>query len=624
MSFTDRPQSDGFGGRRHDQQAATPLPSPSSDAPYGTRTIGASGDLVVQLDRGGLRGEAAAGPDPSAAVKEAAAQGTSGAAGALPHLDSIQRSFGRHDVSGVQAHCDGAARDGAAAMGAEAFATGDHVAFAGSPSLHTAAHEAAHVVQQRAGVHLKGGVGAEGDVYERQADAVAERVVAGESAESMLDDIKPAGGASSGAVQRFVRQDAGANWGGLGKAMKVSDDGKMAVQDIALYPQQMGRAHQEFYATPDVAQASAGKLGELQSVYEIALGAALDPQTTGGLTLHRVIASNKAIGDPDAHGNATPLNCDDNTRQFLGVNTLTQEDSRANQLGATLSEKHGFFGKRRDVDVEMTPEESFDKAKGQATRLVTGKNDRDEANTKYENMSDKATDKEAEKVGINQFAKAGLGGAYGVWGKSGRHFAPILAVSGDDEVALEAHVHDKTTQGPAQGEIAPSDKNDYNPEWYFQMYGPVKKDRRGKVTDDQTFYGQHQEQYPDDDALMVVAFHKLDTAKLKNDDPAEKRRLVQHVVDACNRSAQRTIDQTAGNKFDGIRNEIAATVAPLRKNPDTIPDQHGQYANFLDTWAQLLDQAQVDQAIQPPLADVIAQRLRSGAREIRKAKNFIG
>ena len=46
--------------------------------------------------------------------------------------------------------------------------------------------------------------------------------------------------------------------------------------------------------------------------------------------------------------------------------------------------------------------------------------------------------------------------------------------------------------------------------------------------------------------------------------------------------------------------------------------------NFLDTWAQLLDQAQVDQAIQPPLADVIAQRLRSGAREIRKAKNFIG
>lgn len=35
------------------------------------------------------------------------------------------------------------------ATGAEAFATGNHVAFASSPSLHTAAHEAAHVVQQR-------------------------------------------------------------------------------------------------------------------------------------------------------------------------------------------------------------------------------------------------------------------------------------------------------------------------------------------------------------------------------------------------------------------------------------------------------------------------------------------
>jgi hypothetical protein len=39
------------------------------------------------------------------------------------------------------------------------YATGNHVAFKGAPNLHTAAHEAAHVVQQRGGVQLKGGVG---------------------------------------------------------------------------------------------------------------------------------------------------------------------------------------------------------------------------------------------------------------------------------------------------------------------------------------------------------------------------------------------------------------------------------------------------------------------------------
>jgi hypothetical protein len=85
-------------------------------------------------------------------------------------------------------------------MGAEAFASGNHVAFARAPSLHTAAHEAAHVVQQREGVQLKGGVGEVGDVYERNADAVADRVVRGESAVDLLSGGR--GLASAAAVQR--------------------------------------------------------------------------------------------------------------------------------------------------------------------------------------------------------------------------------------------------------------------------------------------------------------------------------------------------------------------------------------------------------------------------------------
>lgn len=121
------------------------------------------------------------------AVHEAAAHGTSGASHAMPHLATIASAFGRHDVSGIQAHTDAAAAEGSRAMGAEAFAVGDHVAFAGTPSLHTAAHEAAHVVQQRGGVQLAGAVGAAGDRYEQHADAVADLVVQGKSAEALLD-----------------------------------------------------------------------------------------------------------------------------------------------------------------------------------------------------------------------------------------------------------------------------------------------------------------------------------------------------------------------------------------------------------------------------------------------------
>jgi hypothetical protein len=131
-------------------------------------------------------------------VHAAARRGVAGPAAALPFVDRIQRLFGRHDVSRVQAHTDASAAAGADAMGAEAFAFGEHVAFSAAPTLFTAAHEAAHVIQQRAGVHLQGGIGQPGDAYERHADAVAARVVAGQSAADLLDAYSDRGAAAPG------------------------------------------------------------------------------------------------------------------------------------------------------------------------------------------------------------------------------------------------------------------------------------------------------------------------------------------------------------------------------------------------------------------------------------------
>lgn len=140
-------------------------------------------------------------PEPDAEdIHHLARQGIAGAASPLPHLDRIQSAFGAHGVQAVEAHVGGPATGASQAMGAEAYATGNHVAFARTPDLHTAAHEAAHVVQQRAGVHLDRGVGASGDAYEQHADRVADQVVAGGSAQALLDEVRGSGGAA--AVQR--------------------------------------------------------------------------------------------------------------------------------------------------------------------------------------------------------------------------------------------------------------------------------------------------------------------------------------------------------------------------------------------------------------------------------------
>jgi hypothetical protein len=118
------------------------------------------------------------------AIHDAAARGVSTTTSALPFADQIQESFGpENDVSKIQAHVGSEAPR---AMGAEAFASGNHVVFGGQPDLHTAAHEAAHVIQQAHGVNLYGGVGEAGDAHERHADAVADQVVAGRSAAALF------------------------------------------------------------------------------------------------------------------------------------------------------------------------------------------------------------------------------------------------------------------------------------------------------------------------------------------------------------------------------------------------------------------------------------------------------
>jgi hypothetical protein len=199
------------GGERRDRYG-TPAPLARDGTPGRSTLTGRmppSARAIARAVAAELRGDAVQAkaerePAVDADVPAIAAGGVRGGGGALPHLDTIQRAFGHHDVRGVGAHVGGAAADAAAAIGARAYATGDAVAFASSPDLHTAAHEAAHVVQQRGGVRLAGGVGRAGDRYEQHADAVADLVVRGASAEALLDTMAHRGAAGGPAVQRLL------------------------------------------------------------------------------------------------------------------------------------------------------------------------------------------------------------------------------------------------------------------------------------------------------------------------------------------------------------------------------------------------------------------------------------
>lgn len=118
------------------------------------------------------------------AIHHAASAGLATPARALPYLGELRRAFGPHRVDTLRAHISPDACD---AMGAHAYATGDHLVFGGAPSLHQVAHEAAHAIQQRGGLRLDGGVGRSGDRHEQHADAIAHGVTRGYKVDGLLD-----------------------------------------------------------------------------------------------------------------------------------------------------------------------------------------------------------------------------------------------------------------------------------------------------------------------------------------------------------------------------------------------------------------------------------------------------
>ncbi|WP_432039266.1 DUF4157 domain-containing protein [Streptomyces cucumeris] len=120
------------------------------------------------------------------------------------------------DFSDVRVHRDGAARASAAAVGARAYTSGNHVVLGeGGGDKHTLAHELTHVIQQRqgpvAGTDNGGGlrISDPQDRFEREAEANATRVMrrpVPEAHDHGGTDVQRHAGAAieNGCVQRYT------------------------------------------------------------------------------------------------------------------------------------------------------------------------------------------------------------------------------------------------------------------------------------------------------------------------------------------------------------------------------------------------------------------------------------
>jgi hypothetical protein len=523
MDRVARDESDGFGGRKVGEEA-------DLDAPYGKRSLGATTDSsVVQYAGGGATHPAAV---------DSAQQGFAGGGSELPHRAAIESSFGV-DLGSVRAHAGDAASSACDDLGAQAYTQGSQIAFSSpSPSLHLAAHEAAHVVQQSQGVQLQSATGKVGDQYERQADAAADRVVAGQSARELFPAGADFGGAitdsvgTGGPIQRYHHQE--------GKKWRVADDGLLAVHQASAY------GGQTAYATESAIKSASQQLkaatstislkaGSMSSTFQDADGKEhalvdvvpvnsknntedLDMELYAdcGRSAHAVSGMDGGTGS--GGGSVARYNKDGQSKKGgsssdwmeiqkvkMMIDLFTTKskwwqvwkDTYSTKLDvATINAKLQTYNDLKQQWANEVDDDARDVLAGQMGRLAAEMDKLSRA--EYEKLDKDAKDDFDKEAGINAHADPAIGEAFhmstggkahpkkpknvGTWNF---HWAGVVLKSGGDTMTLENY--------------SVSDYNVENKEWVFQMYGVGKKG--------QSFHEEHKDvhkQHGDAPTTMVA------------------------------------------------------------------------------------------------------------------------
>ena len=513
MSYRNERRGGGDVARRDNSAVGT--------GAVGKRTLTDSLPPVQRYRQGGAQGA-----EDGARVSRAAAAGATGTA-QLPHFAQIQHAFGEHDVSGVKSTTGGTAAGACDQIGAESYAQGENVAFKQGPSLWLAAHEAAHVVQQRNGAVVPGGVGQTGDGHEQHADRVADRVVAGRSAAELFG-APGAGSAPTTAVQRYKREKLGGD-----THTKVSNTGKSAV-----VPSQRLYAAPSLVATANAALTNVGKHGSHIKLVEDPTKH-VTPKATN-TRINRVLpvwvshgnddgnhaSCTKANeGGPDSEGVkngklALPTDCGNSSGSVTG-STLAHDRQVVYQKNGKEQVSHGFDDPKQTyhddphnfsnkIYFDLMPgfiadpanasflikDHHFTEAGGKKT-LVTI-TDALQAKVLYHRLKLAGQEVFDKAARINHFANPNIGESYTMASEANMpgfkqksdltwnfHWAGVVMKDGADNLTLENFaVTEETAKdaGVAQGKYIDRD-------WNFDMYGTV--DAKGEVDERQTFHQEH-------------------------------------------------------------------------------------------------------------------------------------
>ncbi len=283
----------------------------------------------------------------NASVHDVADSAFAGPAMGMPFAATIQQAFGAHDVSGISAHQDESARSATSELGATAFASGSRIAFGKTPDLHTAAHEAAHVVQQRSGVDLAGGVGRPGDRHEQHADQVADAVVSGASAESLLGPTGGASGrsviqASGGLVEQPAPGEGGRGHPGAVGEKPFTDEERMWIDDVLAEP----LIQVVFSSYSDI------PVGTLHRVKKVSAGSSANGQFSK--ENDDLAISDKVYDDKALHGSGTDSFRESDEEAFKG--TLIHELFHFLEENATTTEPNVSLLPKHLVAALLYPE----------------------------------------------------------------------------------------------------------------------------------------------------------------------------------------------------------------------------------------------------------------------------
>ncbi len=384
----------------------------------------------------------------------------------IPYLSRIQQSFGPgYDLRNIKSHSGTESQQVSHSLGTRAFTRGNHIVFGDRPNLHVAAHEAAHVFQQQAGLQFYSRAPGGKDVYEQNANAIADRVVNNQSAADLLppssklkntthlgDSLAPSAQAP---LQKYTEV--------TGEVYnRLADDGKMAVVDHGL----------EAWALPSKITDSNKVLADQHSKAKIEKLSGKDVTVkapTGGSNV--TLSKFRMIDSVTGTELETQDDCGGACQQNLGAEYYGNETFVASNKRGTTDEFTAPSTYRADDlapggDLSTTEDLSGEIYIRIFAREFNKTLNRVDALKAWDALSASEKERLSKKYGINDFAVPKMGQSVTISserdmpGSTGIgynfHFGYNLMASGEDYLTLE-------------------DYHNSGKKYYFDMYGPASK-----------------------------------------------------------------------------------------------------------------------------------------------------